>query len=94
MQIKTEKIYVPCDCGCTIIEICKYDYPESSSWKEDYDINFYVNAYYSDQRNSFLNKLKTAWNIIKKGTYMYQSILLTKEQYQEFVNKSTILLGE
>ncbi len=86
--MKTNEISVlnvPCVCGCSEIKINKYT---DDNNMPDYAIDFYINAFYSEQKNNFIEKLKIMWNILIKGTYLYQEIILDQNQYNNFINKA------
>lgn len=77
------KVIIECDCGCESIGLSKMEFDEGS---KEYFIDISINAYYSEQ-DSFFSKLKkrikTAWYIFRKGTYILQEICLSEQDFKD-----------
>lgn len=77
------KIIVECDCGCESICISKLEFDDGF---KEYFVEIFINAFYSEQDGFFSklkNRLKTAWYIIRRGTYRLQEICLTQEDFRD-----------
>lgn len=74
------KIIIECDCGSESIGISKLEFDDG------FFIDISINAFYSEQ-DSFFSKLKkrikTAWYILRRGTYRLQEICLTEQDLKD-----------
>lgn len=83
MKAKTElKIIVECNACCPdTMEIVKVDYGD----ERDYYINFRIDSFYAGQSVIGIIKarLRLAWLAIRKGNYIHQEIITTREALME-----------
>ena len=83
---KEKNILIKCDCGAEMIEISKLFENESHM---EYYITIWLMAFMTEQDGFFYkikNRIKTAWNILTKGTHLVQDIVLSKEKFEELKN--------
>lgn len=77
------KIIIECDCGSESIGISKLEFDDGF---KEYFIDISINAFYSEQ-DGFFSKLKkrikTAWYILRRGTYRLQEICLTEQDLKD-----------
>lgn len=78
------KTYLPCDCGCSIIEIV--------DWK-DMDESFlviYVSAFGEKQspiKHNIKERLKMIWAAIRGKNYRLYDLTISKKQFREFLHE-------
>lgn len=82
------KLFVKCDCGCDVLCIEKILSYEEKDYLMEY---YYFNMYRSYPKNSFITRLKRAWEYFRKGEFAYSDILIKTDDLDkmiEFLNKA------
>jgi hypothetical protein len=85
--MKEDKILVECQCGSEGITVEHFD--------DEIYLSFWVDTWYAEQKSfldEILKRLKIAWTILRKGMYLYQEIILTKDEANrlyEYLGKVT-----
>lgn len=87
--IKSEKFYLPCECGCSIMQFDKYDEEGvPTTYGMHYSLSFYEKQPEFFQR--LKNILKFLFILIKKKEYIFYDMVIYKdhfESFKEFINK-------
>ncbi|AGC68507.1 hypothetical protein Cst_c15190 [Thermoclostridium stercorarium subsp. stercorarium DSM 8532] len=76
------KIIIECDCGCESIGIEKMEFENGV---KEYFISISISSYYSEQSgffNNLKNRVKTAWHILRHGTYTLHEICLNEKEFK------------
>ncbi len=85
--MKEDKILVECQCGSEGITVEHFD--------DEIYLSFWVDTWYAEQKSfleEILKRIKIAWTILRKGMYLYQEIILTKDEANrlyEYLGKVT-----
>lgn len=77
---KLNKIYIPCDCGCSILEVV--------ADKEDdfYYISHYGSSFYNAQDGVWTkikSRLKFIWAGITGKEFHFYEVVLTKDEFEK-----------
>jgi len=78
------KIFINCDCGCSGIEISKFEYQNCK--EKEYYIYHFISSFDAEQTTIFYKikrTLKIIYNILTTGFYLYNQICLTEKQFVE-----------
>ncbi len=82
-DVKT--IIIQCTCGCAGLKFQKITDTDLIE-DDEYFISVVLDAFYTEQHGfiyKLINRLKTVWQILIKGTHTYQEIILTNSEMQE-----------
>lgn len=84
---KDEKtLIVTCNCQCgQEFHISKFDLDE-----DNYSFSSHSSNWYNEQDKIFTiiwKRLKRAWFALRGKDYLYQDVCMTKEEFNEFVDK-------
>lgn len=80
-------IIVECKCGSEGITVEHFD--------DEIYLSFWIDTWYAEQKSfleEILKRLKIAWTILRKGMFLYQEIILTKDEAKrlyEYLGKVT-----
>jgi hypothetical protein len=81
-----KSVIVNCDCKCGAgIEIDKF---EDENYTE-YFISVIASTWYTEQNKFYdklINRIRAAWNILMRGTHLFQEICMTKEDFNDLKN--------
>jgi len=86
------KILVECDCGCAGISISKFEWHDGV---KEYFFMHNITTFSADQHtflDKFKKRIKMAFYILLKGTYSFNEICMSEENFKEF--KGIILTFE
>ena len=83
------EIQIPCDCHTEGIVIRKWD-----DMEDYYYLEFWAHTYYSGQGLwwTFKQRVKFAWQALRKGNYIHQEIILNRNKITELRDDLTKLL--
>lgn len=87
--IKIEKFYLPCECGCSILQFDKYDEDGvPTTYGAHYSLSFY------EKQPEFFQRLKNIFKflfiLMKNKEYIFYNMVIDKdnfESFKEFINK-------
>jgi hypothetical protein len=84
------RMLIKCDCGCTGFEFMKFDWTHNEDGvnTREYFIYHTLTSFDAQQAGFFYRmklRLKMAFNILWKGTYRYNEIVLREEDFKELI---------
>ena len=79
---KDNELIITCHCGCDdSVHISVEDFPDGS-----YAFMTYMNGnFYSEQKHTFIEKIKKICAIIRNKDYFYSDVVMTRDEFDEFV---------
>jgi hypothetical protein len=88
------RMLIKCDCGCTGFEFMKFDWSHNTDGvtTREYYIYQTAHTFSTDQAGFFTRmraRIKMAFNILWKGTYRYNEIVLKEEDFKELITVIT-----
>jgi hypothetical protein len=88
----SKTILIPCECWTESVEITRADWNDGT----DYYIHFKVDCFAAGQGIFAVlkNRLKFAWQALRKGTYIHEEIIVTRQSLQEIQSGIDELIKE
>lgn len=83
MKDKDNKVIIPCDCGCSIFEIQRFD--------DDIALMFYTNSFYAKQDAKFIKtlkrRLKIIWYTLIGKEYLFEDVSINIEDFKKYLKE-------
>jgi hypothetical protein len=80
------KVYVECNCGCTVLTIEKWNDPKE---EPEFFLSFLISKFYSKQAyflKNFIERVEVAWSILTTGIYQYEELVLNEDEFAQLRN--------
>jgi len=90
IELKPCCVRTTCSCGCVEIHFDRIDFDGIEPMAEpEYCLSFFINKFYSGQNHfkAIIKRIKIALIILFKGTYRYEEIILTQDDYCKLVDE-------
>jgi hypothetical protein len=87
--VMDKTIILPCDCGCGILKLTKFDDSDVSFDDMPYLFELYSSLFYEKQGNIFSllwQRIKGAWFMLNGKEFHLYDIVVQKDKFKEFAD--------
>lgn len=83
MARSDSSIYIPCDCGCCVLEISKWKLGDDEFW---YDISV-LDSRYDHEANGVWNRIRRAVKALLGKPVYFNDVTLNQEQFDDLISQ-------